>query len=106
LCDVLCDLRVPWAVYGQSSDFHIFLNPAKRALDPREFDPFGVAPDELKTCPKQPARALRLAMLIHGVDLSPWPGGLTSIAHDDEVVEQTAAAFEQSLARLRREAMI
>jgi len=48
-------------------------------------------------------RQLRLAMLVNGVDLSGWPGGLTSLAHGPEDVQATAEAFRESLLMLRRE---
>jgi glutamate-1-semialdehyde aminotransferase len=49
------------------------------------------------------ARKLRLAMLNHGVDLAPWPGGPASAAHDDADLERTLTAFAAAIADLRAE---
>jgi glutamate-1-semialdehyde 2,1-aminomutase len=46
---------------------------------------------------------LRLAMMVNGVDLAMWPGGLTSAVHNDQDRADTAEAFRQSLRMLKRE---
>ena len=106
LTEVLLAEDVPWAVYGTSSVFHLFLNPTGRTLDPATFNPGVLGREELQNKPAELIRRLRLAMLIQGVDLSGWPGGLTSLAHGAEDVEATAAAFRESLRLLRREGLV
>jgi glutamate-1-semialdehyde 2,1-aminomutase len=95
---------VPWAVYGAFSGFQIFLNPNRRALDPRAFDPHAVAPDELKTNPPALVDKLRMALLANGVDIGGWPGGLTSAAHADDDLDHTVAAFRRAVGMLKAEA--
>ena len=45
-------------------------------------------------------------MLVEGVDLSGWPGGLLSSAHGPAEVEATATAFRKSLQMLMAEGAI
>ncbi len=106
LNQVLAEEAVPWAVYGQSSVFHIFLNPEKRAIAADTFDPQSVTPEELTWKPAELLRQLRLAMLVEGVDLSGWPGGLVSAAHDEHTVEETSLAFAKALRRLKQASWI
>lgn len=95
--------RSPFAVYGTFSGFHIFLNPKRRALDPADFDPLSVPSAELKAAPRPLLDRLRIALLLHGVDISNWPGGLVSAAHTQADMAHTVSAFEAALARLEDE---
>jgi glutamate-1-semialdehyde 2,1-aminomutase len=103
LNQALLDENVPWAVYGTSSAFHMFMNAEGVALDPTRFDPFAYTREQLLAKPPKLLHDLRLAMLTQGVDLSGWPGGLVSGVHQDEDVEATASAFRQSLRMMRCE---
>lgn len=94
---------VAWALYGTYSGFHLFMNPEGRALDPTRFDPGAVPYEELKAKPARLVHKLRLAMLVHGVDISSWPGGLASAAHGEAELEAAAAAFAAALDMLGRE---
>lgn len=98
---VLESLDVPWVVYGEASAFHVFMgDPAsgRAAFAARE-----IGREGLHKQPRDAARRLRLAMNIHGVDLSGWPGGLVSAAHSEADLEETAEAFKASLEMLQRE---
>ena len=70
------------------------------------FRPPTVAPGDLKEKPAETVRLLRLAMLVNGVDLSGWPGGLVSAAHGMAEVDETVAAFGESLAMLKRDGVV
>ncbi|UOM35119.1 aspartate aminotransferase family protein [Acuticoccus sp. I52.16.1] len=94
---------VPYAAYGTYSGFHIFLNVEKRSIDPTAFDPFTVPWKELKAAPSTLVDRLRMAMMLNGVDLSGWPGGLVSAAHTDADMALTMTAFEAALQRLKDE---
>lgn len=96
-------VRSPFAAYGTFSGFHIFLNPNRRALDPVDFDPASVPAQELKAAPRPLLERLRIALLVNGVDISNWPGGLVSAAHTPEDMVHTVRAFEAALARLADE---
>jgi glutamate-1-semialdehyde 2,1-aminomutase len=90
-------------VYGESSGWHIFLNPRGRDISPKRFDPFAVTLDEYKNPPAHLMSRLRLALLVHGVDASGRLSGFTSIAHSPEDVAHTAAALRESIRMLRTE---
>ncbi|MEM1049619.1 MAG: aminotransferase class III-fold pyridoxal phosphate-dependent enzyme [Pseudomonadota bacterium] len=103
---VLAAEGVPWAVYGQSSAFHLFLNPSGIEVDPERFDPMQLTPRALTQKSETTSRALRLAMLVHGVDLAGWPGGLLSARHGPEEIDQTVDALRDSLRLLRQDSII
>ncbi|WP_119419072.1 aspartate aminotransferase family protein [Desertibaculum subflavum] len=101
---VLRDERAAWAVYGEASQFHIFTNPRRIALDPLGFDPVALGFAGLKGA-KDPGTAnrLRLAMLNHGVDIMGAPGGLISAAHDDAAIDATIEGFARAVRMLKAE---
>lgn len=105
--EVLARQGLAWSVYGQTSGFHLFTNPAGRDIDPLAFQPLGIPRQELST--PFDARAvgrLRLAMLVRGVDLNPRLGGLLSAAHSDADLEETVRAFGEALAAGRSEGLL
>jgi glutamate-1-semialdehyde 2,1-aminomutase len=97
---------VPWAVYGRGSAVHCYMNPRRRRVDPERFDPGSVPPEDLRARNGETVRQLRLAMMLNGVDLSPWPGGLVSAAHGAPEVEETVAAWTESLKMLQADEMV
>jgi glutamate-1-semialdehyde aminotransferase len=58
---------------------------------------------ELKTKPGNITHRLRLALLLHGVDFTNWPGALVSAAHGEADVADTVEAFRESVRLLKRE---
>ncbi|MDP6883068.1 MAG: aminotransferase class III-fold pyridoxal phosphate-dependent enzyme, partial [Rhodospirillales bacterium] len=94
---------VAWAAYGTYSGFHIFTNTGKRPITPSKFDSFDYAFEELKANPPEVVTKLRLAMLVNGVDITAWPGGTVSAAHDEDDLKKTVAAFRKSLVMLKSE---
>ncbi len=103
LTEVLAEERLPWAVYGTSSGFHMFLNPRGRDMSPDRFDPYAVSLDEYKNPPPRLRARLRLALLVNGVDISDRLAGFTSIAHTAADIAETAAALRESVRMLRAE---
>ena len=103
LNEVLTAERLPWAVYGTTSGFHLFMNPTNRAVTPATFDPFTAGFDELKSPPMHVLGRMRLAMLVNGVDLNPRLGGFTSCTHTSTDVDDTVRAFSESIRMLRAE---
>jgi glutamate-1-semialdehyde 2,1-aminomutase len=57
----------------------------------------------LKTRDKRLVHRFRLAMLVNGVDLMGWPGGMVSATHGPKEMDATVEAFAASLAMLRRD---
>ncbi len=103
---VLERAEVPWHVYGEASAFHVFMGDLDAAGGRRDFRPRRLGRAELQAQPPGLARLLRLALNLHGVDFSGWPGGLVSAAHREADLEATAEAFAASLGLLRREGAI
>ncbi len=103
LNDVLAAERIPWAVYGTFSGFHMFLNPRKRPISAPHFDPFSVGYQEITANPAPLAHKLRLALLLHGVDINGHLSGFVSATHGPGELEATVTAFRKALAMLRSE---
>jgi glutamate-1-semialdehyde 2,1-aminomutase len=103
LNEVIARASLPWAVYGTFSGFHVFLNSQRRRIDPMRFDPLRVEYREILSNPPALAHLLRLALLVHGVDLNGRLTGLVSAAHTSTDVDTTAQAFAASIAMLRVE---
>ena len=98
------DAGINWVVYGSFSGFHIFTNPDDEPLTAEDINTGEVHYGRLKGGQrKELITKLRLAMLVHGVDMFGWPGGPTSAVHTSEDLEQTVAAFRQSIAMLKAE---
>jgi glutamate-1-semialdehyde 2,1-aminomutase len=106
LNETLAEARLPWACYGTSSGFHVFLNPKQRDIAPDRFDPYAIPLDEYKNQPAQLTSRLRLALLVNGVDVGVRLSGFTSIAHTSADVAETARALRESLRMLRAEGEI
>jgi glutamate-1-semialdehyde 2,1-aminomutase len=107
LREVVIEAGVPWGVYGESSTFQIFPNPAGVKLDPARFDPLALGFKGLKGAkdPNLVAR-IRIALLNHGVDIMGAPGGLISAMHDDNDIERTAEALRLAIRDLKADGEI
>jgi glutamate-1-semialdehyde 2,1-aminomutase len=89
-----------WCAYGLFSDFHIYCGEA--TVD----DVYsGKVPwRQLKGgISAELSHKIRTGMLVHGVDMMGWPGGVVSAAHTEEDVRLTVAAFEATLEMLQAE---
>ena len=100
---VLEDENVPWAAYGTFSSFHVFMNPRNRAITPSKFDPLDYDYAELKDRPAEVVNKIRLAMLINGVDIHGWPGGMSSAANTEADLPVTLDAWRETIRMLKRE---
>ena len=103
LNDMLASQGVPWAVYGTSSGFHLFMNTENQPVDPLVFNPHGCTMAQLKSQPAALAGKLRLALLVGGVDVNGRIGGFTSATHTETDIDETVAAFTEAVAMLRAE---
>jgi glutamate-1-semialdehyde 2,1-aminomutase len=101
--EVLEEERVPWAIYGTHSFFHIYPNPRGDAFRPTQFDAATLTLDSFKGRNERALDKMRLAMLVNGVDLKGWRGGLVSAAHTDADVDLTIDAWRKSLRMLKEE---
>lgn len=101
---VLVEESVPWGAYGSFTGLHLFVNPNGLDVDPARFNPAALGFAALKIPRDTPVGTkLRLAMRNHGVDLSAWPGGPCSAAHDGDDLQQTLDALRASIRDLRNE---
>ena len=90
-----------WCVYGRFSDFHVYAGPSGRAVTAEDIYGGGVPPAQLKGgMPVELIHLIRTGLLVNGVDIIGWPGGLVSAVHSDTDVERTVAAFQSALASL------
>lgn len=92
---------VSWAAYGAHSALHLFLGPTENA-----FHAPSLPVSTLLARDPALIGNLRLALLLGGVDINAWPGGLTSMAHDTPCIEHTVNAFAKAIQILRDEALL
>ena len=68
-----------WCAYGQFSDFHLYRGDAS----PEDIHAGKVSWRLLKgNIPLEIVNRIRAGLLLHGVDIASWPGGLVSAAHN------------------------
>ena len=95
--------RVPWAIYGEHSFFHLYSNPQGESIRPTAFDARTLTLEKLKGKDERVLAKLRLAMLVNGVDLKGFRGGIVSAAHTAADVEFSVDAWRRSLRALKDE---
>jgi glutamate-1-semialdehyde 2,1-aminomutase len=102
--EVFAQESVPWACYGTHSAFYFFTGGAGAGVDPADFNPFDWSIADIKACASQRAvHKLRLALLVHGVDISSKPGGLVSGVHSDADIDETIEAVRLAVRDLKAE---
>ena len=102
LNEILAREHVAWKVYGEHSDWKIFFNAE---APPRDGNDQSVADVEWRRLDgKNPerSRALRQALILHGVDFN-GARALVSTCHTDAVIEETLAAFDTAVRALKEE---
>jgi glutamate-1-semialdehyde 2,1-aminomutase len=103
LNEVLEAEGIPWAIYGEHSFFHLHSNPLGEAIRPTSFDARKLTIEALKGKDERMLGKLRLAMLVHGVDMKGFRGGIVSAAHTDADIAFTVDAWRKSLRDLKKE---
>jgi glutamate-1-semialdehyde 2,1-aminomutase len=103
LNEVLEAERIPWAIYGEHSFFHLHSNPAREPMRSTRFDAKTLTLEKLKGKDERVLAKLRLAMLNNGVDLKGFRGGIVSAAHTQADVDFTVEAWRTSLRQLKEE---
>ena len=93
--------RVAGLVYGQSSVFHIYLEPrgATTPIERRE-DYLELGPVALKSMDPSLIRALQNGFRVQGVELLSYNGGMTSAAHEEADIDQTVEVFDELIGEL------
>lgn len=104
---ILVEEGVPGAVWGESSAFHLMVGPEvtnQVAADMRS--PEGVSTETLKASGHAGLGAtIQIAMALEGVDLF-HGGGMFSIAHTQEDVDNTINAFDRVITRIKKDGLI
>ena len=101
---VLRKLGARWCVYGEFSAIHIFTNPQRESIAPRDILDGRIHWKTLKSgATPELVHKIRLGFLCQGVDVNGWPGGQTSAVHDGDDVDRTLVAFEKVLKQLAEE---
>ena len=101
---VLIDENIPWAVYGDCSNFYILTGSKNGPVDPRSFDVSRYDDVTLRASGSHPAvNKLRLGLMVNGVDISAKPGGILSCTHSDEDIDRTADGLRKSVRLLKEE---
>ncbi|MBV8913973.1 MAG: aspartate aminotransferase family protein, partial [Acetobacteraceae bacterium] len=95
---VFAEERVGWTAYGSYSGLHIYLH-----ANAAGFDPYAMGFERLKAPPGPLGNKLRLALLVHGVDISGSLSGFTSVTHGEQDIADTAEAFRGAIRMLRAE---
>ena len=104
LRQVLIEESVPWGIYGQSSTFLIYPNPAGEPIDPATFDPLQMGFAKLKGARSGPLTGkIRMGLMTHGVDVMGAPGGFVSATHGGAEIEKTVHALRQTVRALKAE---
>ncbi|MFO1350465.1 MAG: aminotransferase class III-fold pyridoxal phosphate-dependent enzyme [Gammaproteobacteria bacterium] len=105
--EVLEEEGIAWSVYGTFSGFHVFTNPHNRKIKPGAFDALRCPYEELKAANRpELLHKFQLAMLLNGVHITSWPGGLVSATHTEADLAGTIEAFKKSLRMLKEEGEI
>jgi glutamate-1-semialdehyde 2,1-aminomutase len=102
LNEILAREKVAWKVYGEHSDWKIFFGAD---APPRDGDDQAIdGVDWRRLDAKDPARsrALRQALILHGVDFN-GARALVGTCHTDAIIEETLAAFSLAVRSLRDE---
>lgn len=102
LNDLFVDEKLPWAAHGSFSAIHVFTNPRRREIEPHRFDAMTCDAAELRETDAELAPLLRLALLVHGVDINGKLSGPTSAYHGTEELNQSLEAFARAAAMLRQ----
>ncbi len=104
LRQVLIEESVPWGIYGQSSTFLIYPNPAGEDIDPATFDPLKLGFAKLTGARSGPLTGkIRMGLMTHGVDVMGAPGGFVSATHGGAEIEKTVHALRQTVRALKAE---
>ena len=95
---------VPWCAYGRFSDFHIYADPSGKPVTSDDIYAGRIPPAQLKGgMASELLHKIRTGMLVNGVDIIGWPGGLTSCMHTEADTGRTIEAFASTLDALGEE---
>ena len=100
--EILAQEAVAWRVYGEYSDWKIFFDADAPPRDGEDQDVSGIDWRRLDSKNAQKSRALRQALILHGVDFN-GARALVGTCHTDDVIEETLAAFRAGVQTMKEE---
>jgi len=100
--EILAQEAVAWRVYGDYSDWKIFFDADAPPRDGEDQDVSGIDWRRLDSKNAQKSRALRQALILHGVDFN-GARALVGVCHTDDVIEETLAAFRAGVQTMKEE---
>jgi glutamate-1-semialdehyde aminotransferase len=102
--EILARASVPWKIYGDHSDWKIFFGAGTPPRDGADQSVQDVDWRRLDAKSAEQSRALRQALILHGVDFN---GGraLVGTCHTDEVIGETLTAFEAAIRDMKEEGL-
>ena len=100
--EILAQEAVAWKVYGEYSDWKIFFDADAPPRDGEDQDVSGIDWRRLDSKNAQKSRALRQALILHGVDFN-GARALVGTCHTDDVIEETLAAFRAGVQTMKEE---
>ncbi len=100
--EILAQEAVAWRVYGEYSDWKILFDADAPPRDGADQDVSGIDWRRLDSKNAQKSRALRQALILHGVDFN-GARALVGTCHTDDVIEETRAAFKAGVQTMKEE---
>jgi glutamate-1-semialdehyde aminotransferase len=94
--EILAHEKIAWKVYGQHSDWKIFYGAEAPPRDGNDQAVDHLPWQRLDARYAAQSRALRQAMILHGIDFN-GARALVGTCHTDEVVADTLAGFEAAV---------
>ena len=106
LVDVIDRHGLDWAVYGEFSAVKFLIGHGVDGVRAADFNPYNWDYRQLKGGgDAELTKHLRCGMLLNGIDIA-GNGGMTMAAHTDADLQQTIAAFDQTIAWMKQEGLI
>ena len=97
---IMTEHQIDGAVYGESSTFHMFFGKDVRG------SMAGRSAEEIRGVDPAVVQTLRSGLRQRGVDLMSHMSGVTSAAHDEEDIDQTLGAFEDTLQGMIKQGLV
>ena len=100
LNNVFARLEIPGHAYGIASAVHTRIGISA------EVDEYGIIQGDVQGTPLSDEADHQLAMAMYNNGIDSHRRFLTAMTHDDDLVDRTLQAFEQSLEEVRREGLL
>jgi len=102
--EILAREKVAWKIYGEYSDWKIFFGAGAPPRDGSDQSVQDVDWRRLDAKNAEQSRALRQALILHGVDFN-GARALVGTCHTDEILGETFAAFEAAIRAMKEEGL-